>query len=47
MIGTEMLAENVVSNYTIKTASDSLLWILPRESYQQYLTVGAVWGSEE
>ena len=46
VIGTEMLAEGVVSNYTIKTASDSLLWILPRESYQQYLTVGVECGSE-
>ena len=46
VIGTEMLAEGVVSNYTIKTASDSLLWILPRESYQQYLTVGGEGGSE-
>ena len=39
VIGTEMLAEGVASLYTIKTGADSLLWVLPREAYQQYLTV--------
>lgn len=42
MIGTEMLAEGVASLYTIKTGADSLLWVLQREAYQQYLTVRVV-----
>lgn len=39
VIGTEMLAEGVTSLYTIKTGADSMLWVLQREAYQQYLTV--------
>lgn len=34
-----MLAEGVTSLYTIKTGADSMLWVLQREAYQQYLTV--------
>lgn len=37
VIGTEMLKEGVVSNYTIKTTADCLLWILTREDYLKYL----------
>ena len=36
-IGTEMLANNVVSNYTIKTSADSLLWILTRDCSNEYV----------
>ena len=37
VIGTEMLMNGVLSNYTIKTSADSLLWILTREDYLNYL----------
>ena len=48
VIGTEMLAAGVTSLYTIKTGADSLLWVLQREAYQQYLTVRvALWPKEQ
>lgn len=32
-----MLQEGVVSNYTIKTGADCLLWILTRDDYLEYV----------
>lgn len=39
VIGTEMLQEGVVSNYTIKTGADCLLWILTRDDYLEYVRI--------
>ena len=38
--GTECLLPGGVCEYTVRIAEDSLLWVLSRDSYNTYLTVG-------